>query len=142
MAIIWLVLAVALAIVEGFTSTFVLLMFAAGALVAAGGAALGLDLWLQVLLFAGVSVAALVALRPALRRRLEQGGGAGADMGLSAIEGAEALVIEDIDDNRGQIKIDGEIWNARPFDAQQSFAKGTRVRVIEVKGATALVWRD
>jgi membrane protein implicated in regulation of membrane protease activity len=61
---------------------------------------------------------------------------------MEAIEGAEALVIEDIDENNGQIKIDGEIWNARPYDALQSFEKGTRVRVIEVKGATALVWRD
>jgi len=141
MAVVWLVLAVVLAVAEGLTTTFVLLMFAAGALAAAGGAALGADLWLQVLLFAGVSLAALVGVRPALRRRIDLQH-ADTAMGISAIEGSEALVIEDIDENRGQIKIDGEIWNARPFDAQQSFEKGTRVRVIEVKGATALVWRD
>jgi membrane protein implicated in regulation of membrane protease activity len=141
MAVVWLVLAVVLAVAEGLTTTFVLLMFAAGALAAAGGAALGAGLWLQVLLFAGVSLAALVGVRPALRRRMDLRHGESA-MGMAAIEGSEALVIEDIDENRGQIKIDGEIWNARPFDAQQSFVKGTRVRVIEVKGATALVWRD
>jgi membrane protein implicated in regulation of membrane protease activity len=142
MAVVWLVLAVVLAVAEGLTTTFVLVMFAAGALAAAGGAALGADLWLQVLLFAGVSVAALIGLRPMLRRRLDLQHRGGTAIGMEAIEGTEALVIEDIDENRGQIKIDGEIWNARPFDAQQSFAKGTRVRVIEVKGATALVWRD
>jgi membrane protein implicated in regulation of membrane protease activity len=141
MAVVWLVLAVVLAVAEGLTTTFVLLMFAAGALAAAGGAALGADLWLQVLLFAGVSLAALVGIRPALRRRMDLQHSESA-MGLAAIEGTEALVIQDINENQGQIKIDGEIWNARPFDALQSFEKGTRVRVIEVKGATALVWRD
>lgn len=141
MAVVWLVLAVALAIAEGFTTTLVLVMFAAGAFAAAGGAALGAPLWIQVLLFAGVSVAALIGLRPSLRHRFDSRHSSDA-IGLAAIEGVEALVIEDIDESRGQIKIDGEIWNARPYDAQQSFAKGTRVRVIEVKGATALVWRD
>ena len=140
MALIWLVLAVVLAVVEGFTVTFVLLMFAAGALVAAGAAALGAALWLQILLFAGVSVAALIGIRPVLRRHFQNRSDEG--IGLTAIEGTEALVIEDIDVDRGQIKIDGEIWNARPYDAQQSFPKGSRVRVIEIKGATALVWRD
>jgi membrane protein implicated in regulation of membrane protease activity len=138
---VWLVLAVALAVAEGFTTTFVLVMLAAGALAAAGGAALGADLWLQVLLFAGVSVAALVAIRPTLRRHFALRDDA-APIGLAAIEGTEALVLEDIDENQGRIKIDGEIWIARPYDMQQTFAKGTRVRVIEVKGATALVWRD
>lgn len=141
MAVVWLVLAVALAIAEGLTTTLVLVMFAAGALAAAGGAALGAPLWGQVLLFAGVSLVALLGLRPSLRHRLDSRH-SHASIGLEAIEGAEALVIEDIDENSGQIKIDGEIWNARPYDAQQSFEKGTRVRVIEVKGATALVWRD
>ncbi len=140
MAFVWLLLAVVLAVVEGLTTTLVLLMFAAGALVAAGGAALGAPLWAQILLFGGVSAATVVGVRPALRRRFQTDHEQ--PMGLAAIEGAEALVIADIDIDHGQIKIDGEIWSARPYDAQQSFAKGTRVRVIEVKGATAMVWRD
>jgi membrane protein implicated in regulation of membrane protease activity len=139
-AVVWLVLAVVLAVVEGFTLTFVLLMLAAGALAAGGSAALGAPLWAQILIFAGVSGAAMIAVRPALRKHFQNRSDQG--IGMSAIEGSEALVIEDIDADRGQIKIDGEIWNARPYDAEQSFTKGTRVRVIEIKGATALVWRD
>jgi len=139
---VWLVLAVVLAVAEGLTTTFVLIMFAAGALAAAGGAALGAPLWAQALLFAGVSLAALIGVRPALQRRRGDAPDSREHLGLSAIEGVEALVIEDIGASSGQIKIDGEIWSARPYDAQQSFAKGTRVRVIEVKGATAMVWQD
>jgi membrane protein implicated in regulation of membrane protease activity len=139
-ALVWLVLAVVLAVVEGITATFVLIMFALGALVAAGAGALGAPLWTQILVFAGVSAAAMIGIRPALRRHFQSR--SGDPIGLEAIEGSEALVLEDVDAERGQIKIDGEIWNARAYDAQQSFAKGTRVRVIEVKGATAMVWRD
>jgi len=133
---------VVLAVAEGLTTTFVLIMFAAGALVAAGGAALGAPLWGQALLFAGVSLAALIGVRPALWRRTGATPDSREHLGLSAIEGVEALVIEDVGASSGQIKIDGEIWNARPYDAQQSLAKGTRIRVIEVKGATAMVWQD
>src|SRR4051794_31472429 len=117
-------------------------MFAAGALAAAAAAALGAPVWAQALLFAGVSLAAMVGVRPALRRRYRDTPDSREHLGLSAIEGVEALVIEDVGHSSGQIKIDGEIWSARPYDAQQSFAKGTRVRVIEVKGATAMVWQD
>jgi membrane protein implicated in regulation of membrane protease activity len=63
-------------------------------------------------------------------------------MGLEAIEGAEGLVLERVDVDRGLVKIGGEMWSARSYDATQVFEPGTRVRVIEVKGATALVWRE
>ncbi len=63
-------------------------------------------------------------------------------MGLEAIEGSSRLVLEQVDVDHGLVKIDGELWSARPYDATQIFAAGERVRVIEVKGATALVWRD
>src|SRR5437870_4286 len=116
-------------------------MFAAGAVAAAGVAAGGLPLWVQVLAFAGVATATLAGVRPRLQRHLHQGVEA-TPMGVQAIEGSEGLVLEDIDLDHGVIKIEGEIWNARPYDATQTFEKGARVRVIEVKGATALVWRD
>jgi membrane protein implicated in regulation of membrane protease activity len=40
------------------------------------------------------------------------------------------------------VKIGGELWQARPYDATQVIDAGLRVRVVEVKGATALVWRE
>ena len=40
------------------------------------------------------------------------------------------------------VKIGGELWSARPYDATQVIEAGSQVRVIEVKGATALVWKD
>jgi membrane protein implicated in regulation of membrane protease activity len=40
------------------------------------------------------------------------------------------------------VKIDGEFWQARALDAAQVIEPGERVRVIEIKGVTAMVWRD
>jgi membrane protein implicated in regulation of membrane protease activity len=137
----WLVIGVALAIAEMFTTTFVLIMFAAGALAAAAVAALGLPLWVQVLVFGGVSAAALAGVRPLIQRHWHRDSDS-APVGLAAIEGAAGLVLERIDSDHGLIKIDGEMWSARPYDATQVIEPGERVRVIEIKGATALVWRE
>jgi membrane protein implicated in regulation of membrane protease activity len=141
MPILWLLLAVGLAIAEVFTSTFVLLMFAVGALAAAGVAALDAPVFLQAMVFAAVSVASLLGVRPVLRRHLHLGG-ARVPMGVEAIEGSTGVVMESVDAEHGVIKIEGETWLARSYDVSQSYAVGERVRVVEIKGATALVWRD
>ena len=141
MAWLWLVVGVALAVAEVFTTTFVLIMFAAGAFAAAAAAALGSPIWLQAVVFAAVSAAALAGLRPAIQRHVHRSGD-GTPVGLAAIEGSPGLVLERVDADHGLIKIEGEMWSARPYDATQVIEPGERVRVIEIKGATALVWRE
>jgi membrane protein implicated in regulation of membrane protease activity len=59
--------------------------------------------------------------------------------GTAALVGKSATVIEAIDADAGCIRLDGEIWTARPYDEDQAFAAGTRVQVLEIRGATALV---
>lgn len=141
MAVIWLLIAVGLAIAEVFTGTFVLLMLAAGALAASLTGALGGELWAQAGAFALVSALALVVVRPAIRRHLVQGGSP-TPMGIEAIEGAPGVVVELVDADRGMVKIEGELWSARAYDGHQVIEPGERVRVVEIKGATALVWRE
>lgn len=141
MWVFWLVLAVALGVMEIFTSTFILVMLGAGALAAAVAAGLDAPGPVQGLVFAVVAVLALVGIRPTLQRYLHANAES-APMGLEAIEGSAGLVLERIDLDHGLIKIDGEMWSARPYDATQTFDEGERVRVIEVRGATALVWKE
>ena len=142
-AVLWVVLAVALAIGEAFTATFLIIFFAAGALAAAGAAALGAPLLLQIIVFALVSALSVGAIRPIIRKHqrsaLESGE---TPFGIEAIEGSQATVIEEVDDDRGLVKIDGELWSARSFDGQEKYLPGQRVRVMKVRGATAIVWRD
>jgi membrane protein implicated in regulation of membrane protease activity len=139
--VLWVVVAVGLAIAEVFTGTFVLIMLAAGALAAAATAAVDGDLWAQGLVFALVSALALILVRPVVKRRLDQGGPE-AQIGLAAIEGSTGVVLERVDADQGLVKIDGEMWRARSFDGTEVYEPGERVRVLEVKGATAIVWRD
>jgi membrane protein implicated in regulation of membrane protease activity len=141
MALLWLLVAVGLAVAEVFTGTFVLIMLAAGGLAAAATAALGGEIWAQGLVFAIVSALALVVVRPAIRRHLDTSG-PDAQIGLAAIEGSTCVVLEHVDADHGLVKIEGETWRARSYDGTQEFEPGDRVRVIEVKGATAMVWRD
>jgi membrane protein implicated in regulation of membrane protease activity len=141
MALLWLLVAVGLAVAEVFTGTFVLIMLAAGGLAAAATAALGGEIWAQGLVFAIVSALALVVVRPAIRRHLDTST-PDAQIGLAAIEGSTCVVLEHVDADHGLVKIEGETWRARSYDGTQEFEPGERVRVIEVKGATAMVWRD
>jgi membrane protein implicated in regulation of membrane protease activity len=58
-----------------------------------------------------------------------------------ALIGQRALVLEEISnlEGVGTVKIGGEIWTARAADEDHQIAAGTRVQVIEIRGATALV---
>lgn len=141
MAWLWLVIGVALAVAEVFTTTFVLIMLSAGAFAAAAVAAIGAPLWLQIIAFGAVSAATIGMLRPLIQRHLHEGGDP-QHMGLAAIEGSSGLVLERVDLDHGMIKIEGELWTARPYDSTETFEPGERVRIIEIKGATALVWRE
>ena len=142
-AVLWIVLAIALAIAEAFTATLLVIMFAAGALAAAGAAALGAPLLLQAIVFAVVSGLSVTAIRPIIikhaRSALESGE---TPFGVEAIEGSHGLVLEEVDADKGMIKIDGEMWQARSFDGTEKYMPGERVRVVKVRGATAIVWRD
>jgi membrane protein implicated in regulation of membrane protease activity len=142
-AVLWIVLAVALAIGEAFTATFLIIMFAVGALAAAGVAALGAPILLQVVVFGVVSGLSTAALRPIIvkhaRSALESGD---RPFGIEAMEGSHATVLEEVDGDHGMIKFDGEMWQARSFDGNEKYLPGERVRVVKVRGATAIVWRD
>jgi membrane protein implicated in regulation of membrane protease activity len=142
-AILWIVLGVVLAIAEAFTASLFIIFFAVGALAAGGVAALGGPLLLQVITFAIVSGLSVAALRPIIVRHAKSAAETG-DMpfGVEAIEGGHGTVLEEVDGDRGMIKIDGEMWQARSFDHQEKYLPGERVRVIKVVGATVIVWRD
>jgi membrane protein implicated in regulation of membrane protease activity len=142
-AVLWVVLAVVLAIAEAFTATILVVFFAAGALAAAGAAALGADLLVQMIVFAVVSGVSVAALRPVILRHARSALETGErPFGIEAIEGSRGTVIDEVTGDRGMVKIDGELWQARSVDELQTFAPGERVRVVRLRGATLLVWHD
>ncbi|MBF5033468.1 MULTISPECIES: NfeD family protein [unclassified Micromonospora] len=142
-AVFWIVLGVVLAVAEIFTTTLFLIMFGVGAFAAAGAAALGAPVALQAVVFAVVSALSVAVVRPVVRRHARPALETGEQpFGVEALEGATAVVLEPVDADRGMVKIDGELWTARSYDATRTYAEGERVQVIKVRGATALVWQD
>ncbi|SNY25556.1 NfeD family protein [Paractinoplanes atraurantiacus] len=138
--VLWVILAVVLAVAEIFTTTLFLLMFSIGAGAAAGAAALGAPMPVQAGVFVGVSALTLVAGRPALRRRF--GKDDPADLVLPPMLGASALVVEQVGAGAGMVKVDGELWQARSLEGSGGYLPGERVRIVEVDGGVAVVWRD
>jgi membrane protein implicated in regulation of membrane protease activity len=137
--LLWIVAGVVLAVGELFTVSFFLVTFALGAFAAALAAGLGAPLALQGVVFTVVSVASMLGVRPVLRRYLTSSSDDAPAVG--EITGHEAVVLETVDLDRGMVKIDGETWQARALDSGQVLEPGERVHVVQIKGATAIVWR-
>ncbi len=140
-AVIWLIVALGLAGAEALTGDMFLLMLGGGALAAAGSSwLLDSPVWADGAVFLVVSVLLLVLVRPALRRHLTAG--KGMQTGVQALEGKHALVLDRVARDEGQVKLDGQIWTARPLNDGDVFEPGERVTVMHIDGATAVVWKN
>ncbi|MFJ9696273.1 NfeD family protein [Kitasatospora sp. NPDC101183] len=135
--IVWLLIAGVLGIPLVLTAVPEFLLFAIGALAAAGVAALGGGVVLQTAGFLVVSVAMVAFVRPIAYRQLQKG--PHVKMGIEALQGATAVVAETVDGEGGRIKLNGEIWSARALHPDQVYEPGQQVDVVEIQGATALV---
>lgn len=133
----WLIGAVGLGIPLVLTAMPEFGMFSAGAVVAAVVAALGGGIVAQVLVFVVVSVALIAVVRPIAARHSTQR--PGLRTGIDRLKGRSAVVLERVDRGGGRIKLAGEVWSARSFDADQSYEPGQEVDVVEIDGATAVV---
>jgi membrane protein implicated in regulation of membrane protease activity len=136
--VIWVILAAVLAAGEVAASfTFILGPVALAALAAALTAAVGGPITVQLAVFIVASIATLGLLRPIARRHLKTP--ARIRTGTAALVGTRAVVLDRVDADSGQVKIGGEVWTARPYDEDDVYETGTRVEVVKIQGATALV---
>ncbi len=135
--VIWVIAAAALAAGEIFTLGFFLGPIAIAAALAAVVAAVGLPVEVQVAVFAVATAGSLAFIRPVARRHMRTP--ARLRSGTAALVGTQALVLERVDRDCGQVKIGGEIWTARAYDEDDVFEPGARVDVMKIDGATALV---
>ena len=136
--IAWLITAAALGVAEFFTLTLAFGLLAAAAVVAAVVAGLGGPLLAQVLAFAITGAAGLLIVRPIARRQLTHP--PLVREGSDALIGKKAVVMEEVTAVRGLIKLSGEDWSARAFDEYQVIPVGALVDVMEIEGATAIVY--
>ncbi|RJL31654.1 NfeD family protein [Bailinhaonella thermotolerans] len=136
--IIWLIVAAALGIAEVFTLTASLGLLAVAALLTAGVAALGLGVGVELIVFAVASLAALILVRPLTKRFLQQP--QAQRFGVQALVGRSAYVVQEVTGRSGRVRIGGEEWSARAYDETLVIPPGATVDIMEIEGATALVY--
>ena len=133
----WIVLAAVLGVGELLSLSFFLAPFAGGALVAALVELLGGSLGVSMAAFLVASAVLLAALRPLARAHLRTP--PAIRTGTEALVGRSATVLERLTGDGGSVRLEEEVWTARPFDEDEVIEAGARVVVMEIRGATALV---
>jgi membrane protein implicated in regulation of membrane protease activity len=140
-ALLWLIFALVLAGAEALTGHLFLVMLGGGALAASLTSWLtDLPVWANGAVFLVVSVLLLVLVRPPLKRRLTPAGMP--RLGIEALPGKTALVLERVARDEGQVKLDGQVWTARPLNDGEIYEPGEPVTVMQIDGATAVVFRS
>ena len=132
----WLVLGLILGVAELATAGgFYIIFFGFGALVVGLLASAGLagPVWVQMLLFAGISIASLALFRNRLLKSFQPDPQAPS---IDTLVGEIGTAAGDIAPGAvGQIELRGTSWSARN-NAEVAVARGARCRVTRVEGLT------
>ena len=136
--IIWLIVAAVLGVAELLTTTLAFGLLAVAAVAAAVVGAFHLSFALQLVAFAVTAGAGLGFVRPIAIKHVKQP--PALRTGVAALVGRSAIVLEEVTEHSGRVRIDGEEWSSRPYDDSLVIPVGTKVDVMQIKGATALVY--
>jgi len=136
--IIWLIVAAVLGTIEIATTTLAFGLLGAAALIAAGAGFLGGDAAVQFGAFVLASGLGLGVARPFARRHIRHP--PLLRTGTAALVGRTGYVLDEVSDHGGRVRIGGEEWSARPYDETLVIPVGTKVDVLQIEGASALVY--
>ena len=135
--VFWAAAIVVFLVVEGMTAGLITIWFAVGALAALLAALFGAPIWLQLVWFFVISIAALFFTRPLAKKYLNSKTQAtNADMYI----GKECVVLETIDNvaGTGAVKVAGKVWTARSAD-DTVIAAGSRAEALRIEGVKLIV---
>lgn len=134
----WVGAALVLGLIEIASLDLVFTMLAVAALAAAAAAALGLPFVGQVFVFVLVAGLLLAVLRPLVLRRIKPAG-PGERTNAAAHIGRTAIVLAEVSDTAGLVKLAGEEWSARTDAPDERYPRDERVTVLRIDGAVAVV---
>jgi membrane protein implicated in regulation of membrane protease activity len=140
-ALLWLLFGVALVLAEVVSGDFVLVMLGAAGLAAALADVIGGSLLVDAIVFAVTAVVGIFAVRPILRSRL-MSGHEHLTTNIQALKGVQDEVVATVDEHGGRVRIKGEVWSAIAFEPTQRLEPGRQVIVMDISGATAIVWAE
>jgi membrane protein implicated in regulation of membrane protease activity len=128
---IWFIVGAALLAGELLVTAAILGPVGVAAFVAEIVAALDGSSELQIIAFIATTLVAIPLARPLARRHREPPPPE-FRTNAPALVGEEALVLEPVDRDSGQVKVGGDVWSARSVAPQDVFAPGERVVVESV----------
>jgi len=141
-AIVWAVVFIAALWAEAETCEMVAMWFLPGAVASLVLALCNLDWWIQIVVFIALSTLFLVLAKTVFKKYLvKKVGQEKTDTDL--LIGRSAKVVEDIDnlEERGAVKINGQIWTARMENDSERAAEGESVVIVEIKGVKLICKR-
>lgn len=137
MTIVWIAAIVVFLIAEAATAGLVTIWFAVGALAALLAAMFNAPVWLQLVWFFAISIAAFAVTRPLAKKYLNSKTlPTNADM----LIGQECIVTEAIDNiaGTGAVSVGGKVWTAR-CEAEHVIPQGAHAVVMRIEGVKLIV---
>ncbi len=138
LAVMWLVFLVVLLVIELITVGLTTIWLAGGALVAFILAAMGVNLWIQIIVFLIVSFVLIYFTRPFALKYLKP---RQTRTNSDELIGETVKVIERIDNRAavGRALAKGMEWSARAVLDDQVIEAGTLVKVLRIEGVKLIV---
>lgn len=138
MTVVWLVILVALVVIELLTMGLTTVWFAGGALVASLASLLHLPVILQMILFLVVSALLLYFTRPIAVKYFNKDR---VRTNAESLVGRQAIVISEIDNLQGigQVTVGGQEWTARTTQEGISLPVGSVVVIRAISGVKLMV---
>ena len=135
MTILWAVLFLGALFIEAQTAELLAVWFVPGALISLVLATLGVDMWIQWVVFAAVSTVLLVLALTVFRKKLLKNNGQ-EKTDTDLLIGKTAVVTERIDNAAmtGSVKVDGKEWSAKMADDCEYAEVGEFVEIEAIVG--------
>ena len=138
MAWIWLAVIVLAVTIEAVSPQLVSIWFAVGALASLVASMLVWPLWVQLLLFVGITLLSVLLTRPLVKKRLDT---RTVQTNSDRYVGMQGIVLQTIDNTQGvgQVKVQGSIWTARSEQADRKIPENAVVTVVRIEDAKLIV---
>ena len=138
MMLLWIGIIILAIVIEAATMGLTTIWFAGGAFVAMFAQMLNAGIYLQVVLFLGISLILLYFTRPIAVKYFNKGR---VKTNLDSLIGKQAVVISAIHNLKetGQVVVEGKEWTARSANASKTFETGEVVRIQSIQGVKLIV---
>jgi membrane protein implicated in regulation of membrane protease activity len=131
--IIWLIVVIIAAVVEGMTMGLASIWFVPPGLIVLLLSLTGIPMWAQITIFVVLSVLSFVFLYPWAKKNMKLGQ---TKTNYEAVIGKNGVVLISINNMKaeGQVKVDGQIWSAKSSIEDVIIEAGKEVKILDVKG--------